>query len=216
MNKVNVLGLGILAVALSSCQVKVAPAEVGSVAPAVEASIEGIWSTDCIVNGNDSSINSFQVENGTLTWASSQYKNTNVCGQASLSHTFMKSGTLTITGGSSTISGGKNYELRLNVLAVVPNSADFTAMLNAGNVCGSNTWVSGQAGFVFGCVEPGAIDFSQVNPTTTQYGVFDIESAATPNYMQFESACAIAGYEGICPTANDRPATLDGTVYFRR
>ncbi len=216
MNKANVLATGILALVFSSCQVKVAPVEAPSVTPAAEASIVGIWSTDCIVNGNDSSINSFQVENGTLTWASSQYKETNVCDSASLSHTFMKSGTLTITGDSSALSGGKNYELRLNVVAVVPNSASFTAMLNAGNVCGSNTWTSGQAGFVFGCIEPNALDLSLVFPNTTHYGVFDIESAATPNYMQFESVCSIAGYEGMCPTANDRPATLDGTVYFRR
>lgn len=215
MKQTNLLGLGLLVIAFSSCQVKVGGVETDvSTAPA--ASIVGIWSTDCIADSSDSYIKSFQVENDTMTMATSRYQGTRTCDQASLSYTIMQSGALTISGDNTSIVGGKNYELQLNVVALVPSAPAFTAMINADNVCGINTWVSNQAGFIFGCNAAGGFDLSQVSFNTVHYGVFNIEAAATPNYLHFGEECAIAGYEGFCPAPADRPATLGGTVYFRR
>lgn len=213
MKQKNFLGLGLLAIAFTGCQVKVAEIATSSAAPS--ASIVGIWSTDCIADNSDSYIKSFEVKDDTMTVATLRYVGTRTCDQASLGATIMQSGPLTISDDSASIAGGKNYEWQLTAAVLVPNSAAITAMLNNDNACGSNSWVINQPGFIFGCAVGGGFDLSQVSLNTVHYGVFNIEAAATPNYLQF-AECAIAGYQEICPSASDRPATLGGTVYFRR
>lgn len=213
MKHLNILGLSLLAIGFSACQVKIE--EIGSVAPEPPASIDGIWSTACIADSNDSYIRSFEVKDDVMTMATLRYFNDRYCNQANLGATIMQSGSITVSGDSSDVTGGKNYEWQISVAAVVPNNVDIATMLNNDSACGSNSWALGQAGSVFGCAIGSDFDMSQVAFNTVHYGVFDIEGAATPNYLQFESVCEIAGYEELCPTPADRPATLGGTTYFK-
>lgn len=212
MKKRNYLGLGLAIIALSSCQVKVGEVETSS----QTATIEGTWSTDCIANSSDSYIKTFSVENGTMTMATLNYTGTRLCDQANLASTVIQSGLLTNTGDNASITNGKNFEWKMSSVTLTPYSAAFADMLNAGNVCGSSSWAINQPGFLFGCNAGVDFDLSQVSFNTIHYGVFTIESSATPNYLQFGAECGLSGYQGICPSTSDRSTSLDGTVYFRR
>ena len=216
MKQTNIFGLGILVIGLASCQVKLDELAEPSVSEATETSIVGIWSTNCMEDSSDSYIKSFEVKDDVLTMATLHYSGTRTCEQAKLSHTIMYSGAYSASGDSTAVSGGKNYQLQLSVVVAVPNTADSVSFLNDGAVCGSTTWALNQAGLLSGCNAGIDYDYSQVALNTTHYGVFKIIAAATPNILQFEADCTIAGYQGLCPSASDRPATLGGTSYFRR
>ena len=179
MKQLNYLGLSLIVIGFSSCQVKVE--ELASVAAEPAASIVGIWSTACVEDSNDSYVRSFEVKDDTLTIATLKYIDTRVCNQASLGATIIQSGPITVSGESSAIVGGKNYEWQIAAAVVVPNSAAIVTMLNDGTACGSNTWALGQAGFIFGCSIGGGFDMTQVTFNTIHYGVFNIEGAATPS-----------------------------------
>ena len=213
MKQLNFLGLGLLVIGFSGCQVKLE--EIASVAAEPASTIVGIWATACIADSNDSYIKSFEVKDDTMTIATLKYIDNRDCDQASLGATILQSGPITVSGDSSAVVGGKNYEWQIAAAVVVPNSAAIVTMLNDGSACGLNSWVLGQPNFIFGCAIGGGFDMTQVTFNTVHYGVFNIEGAATPNYLQFESECAIAGYQGLCPTPANRPATLGGTTYFK-
>lgn len=213
MKQLNILGLSLLVMGFSSCQVKIE--DIASVAAEPESTIVGIWSTACMADSNDSYIRSFEVNDGVMTMATLRYFDNRYCAPANLGATIMQSGTLTVSGDSTTVTGGKNYEWQITAATVVPNIESIVSILNDSSACGSNSWALGQAGLVFGCVIGNDFDMSQVTFNTVHYGVFDIEGAATPNYLQFESECAVAGYQNLCPTPADRPSTLGGTTYFK-
>ena len=216
MKQTNILAFGFLAIAFSSCQVKLAEVTPASEITVTAASILGVWSTDCIEDSSDSYIKSFEVKDDVLTMATLHYGDTRICDQTKLTHTIMSSGSLTISGDNTAIANAKNYELKLSAVVVVPNDPAVTTMLNNGNVCGSSSWVTNQAGFLFSCNAGQGYNYSQVSFNTVHYGVFKIEATTTPNYLQFEAACAVAGNQDFCPSASDRPATLSGTVYYKR
>ena len=71
MKQLNYLGLSLIVIGFSSCQVKVE--ELASVAAEPAASIVGIWSTACVEDSNDSYIRSFEVKDDTLTIATLKY-----------------------------------------------------------------------------------------------------------------------------------------------
>lgn len=213
MKQLNILGLGLLVIGFSGCQLKLE--EIASVAAEPESTIVGIWATACIADSNDSYIRSFEVKDDTMTIATLRYFDNRYCNQANLGATIMQSGPITVSGDSSTVAGGKNYEWQIASAVVVPNIVSIVTMLNTDSACGSNSWALNQPGFVFGCAIGADFDMTQVTFNTVHYGVFNIEGAATPNYLQFESKCEIAGYEELCPTPADRPATLGGTTYFK-
>ena len=205
-----------MVIALANCAPKAAVEEAAPASTAAPT-IDGVWATACISDNNtDSYIKSFQVQNGVLTIAKLFYFNTLVCDQSKLGATLMESGDLTITGDSAVLSGGKEYEWKLNMIAVTPNAASTVTMFNNASFCGSVSWVQDQAAVVFGCNSPSMLDLTQVAYQTIHYGVFSIDAAATPVSLQFETKCADAGYEEFCPTSNERPATLDATNYYKQ
>lgn len=210
------LAVGVLAIAFSGCSVKLGEIAPPSLVAVTEASIVGIWSTSCMENSADSYIKSFEAkEDGTITITTLKYVNSRTCDAVFLAGTLIESGVLTITGDSAAIAGVKNYEWQISAAVIIPNSAAIVTMLNDANACGSNAWALNQPGFLFGCAIDSGLDFTQVTFNTVHYGVFNMEVAVTPNYLQFESKCAVSGYYELCPTAGDRPATLDGTVFHR-
>ena len=211
MKTTNILVLSLFAIGFSSCQVKV-----GDVAPNPVVSIDGIWATKCMANSSDSYVKSVQVASGTMTIATLNYKGDRNCNPANLDATILESGPLTNSGDSTAVTEGKNYEWQLSMLALEPNSAATVTAFNNANNCGSNSWALGQPGLLFGCTVSGAFDLSLLAQNATHYGVYFIDRAATPNILQFETPCAISGYEMFCPTPADRPSTVSGDTYFRQ
>lgn len=212
MKQINFLVLSLAFIALTSCNPKVEITESASSA----ATIDGVWSTDCLVNGSDSMLKTFQVQNGALTMATLFYSGTVVCDQSKQSATFTQYGQLTLTGDNAGLADGKNYEWVFSAILVTPNDSDTVDLLNNGNACGSNAWVKDQAQFIFACDFTPAFNLSQVTFNTTHYGVYHIDTAVTPNYLQFGDSCSLPGYEDICPAIQDRPTAYSGTTYFRR
>lgn len=212
MNFRKILALSILAVGFSSCQLKITEEPSGN----DEGSIFGDWSTNCMADGNDSYIKLYSIQEGSTsaTFAAYYYSGDRFCNQANLDMTVIRSGTLTVNEDSS-VSGAKNYEFQLASLFVAPGNNNAAAGLNAGTACGYSDWSKDSAKLIFGCFAPGAFDVSQVLPNTIDYGIFKIESSVSPNYMQFGTKCSVAGYEDICPTAQDQPSTLDGAVFYK-
>lgn len=218
-NKVMSLGLklSLVALAFTSCQKKLEElAGSSSLAPAPAATMDGIWSTDCMPDSSDSYIKSIEVKDGVMTIAILQYSETRFCEQAKLISTFMQSGPLTVIADNVSIVRGKNYEWRLDALIGVPNDASLTAMLNNGFACGNNNWVTNEPGILFACTVGAGFDLSNVAYQTVHHGVYVLESSVTPNYLQFETKCELNGYENFCPSSGDRPGTVSGDVYFRR
>lgn len=214
MKKMNLLMLVMLALALVSCKAKEeTEAEPAATAP---ATIEGIWSTDCIVDNTDSYIETIQVQSGTMTWAKIHYNGSTVCDPANRMATIMKSGAITVADGEGSIAGGKNFEWQLSTAVAVPEDDAVVADLNVSNACGSNMWVKDQAGLIFACNVGSAFDLTQIMPNAVDYGVFVIESAAAPDSLQFGAKCSTPGYDGHCPTVGERPTSVDSTVYYRR
>lgn len=212
MKKTKYLGLSLMFIALSSCQIKVGDIESNSTI----TSIEGTWSTDCMANSSDSYIKTFTVENGAMTMATLTYKDTRTCLQDNLDSTVIQNGLFINSEDGSTIFSGRTYEWHLNLVTLTPHNAQLTSALNTANICGFNNWALNQPGSIFGCSAGAEFDLSQVNENTVHYGVYTIEGSATPNYLQFGTDCALSGYQGVCPSASDRPTSLDGTVYFKR
>ena len=87
MKQLNILGLGLLVIGFSGCQVKVE--EIASVAAEPESTIVGIWSTACIEDFNDSYIRSFEVKDDTMTIATLKYMDNRFCDQATLGATIL-------------------------------------------------------------------------------------------------------------------------------
>lgn len=211
----NILALVATALIFSSCTAKVEEIEEASEV-SEEASLDGIWSTNCIVDGVDSYVKTINVASGTMTYASIHFFGDNFCNSAARGASIMKSGALTISGDHSSLAGAKNYDWDLSLILLVPENADTVNMFNVNNVCGSNTWTLDQANFVFGCAIVGVFDYTLTVPNTVDYGVIQIDSAVTPNSLQFGTACAATGYNDICTQPADRPATVSGDVYYRR
>lgn len=212
MKQTNIFAMVFLVIGLSGCKMKLD--ELASVAALPPATIVGIWNTACTQDGPNSSIRSFQVVDGIMTLATIMYFGSDSCNEALMGATIMESGELTIGSDSASVTGAKNYEWKLTSAVVIPNSADIVTMLNGSSAC-SNIWELNVPGPVFGCSVAGDVDLTQVGFNTKNYGIFKIEAAATPNFLQFEEKCAVAGYYEICPTPTDRPTTLNGTVYFK-
>lgn len=213
MNFKNFLALGALAIAFSGCQIKVTEEPSNDNA----GSIFGDWSTNCMADGNDSFIKVYSIQGGPMlsTYAAYYYTGDRYCNAAHLDMTVIQSGTMTVLEDNTLISA-KNYEFKLSSLFLAPGSNNSAAGLNAGAACGYNDWAKDASKLVFGCFAPGAFDVSQVIPNTTHFGIVSIETSVQPNYLQFGSQCTIAGYEEFCPTALDRPSTLEGTVFYKR
>jgi hypothetical protein len=208
------LSVSALAIVFSGCTVKVGQQEPAS--DSLPVTLDGTWATPCMANSNDSYVKSFKLEDGTLTVATLQYSDTRECDQAKLNNTVIFSGKLTVTGDSAAIEKGHDYEWQIEMIVGIPYDQTLVDSLNAGSACGSNSWAVGQAGVLLSCnVAPG-FDLSNVAYGTKHYGTYVIQENVTPLYMQFESKCAISGYDFICPTAADRPATTDGTVFVKQ
>ena len=212
MNSKNILALTVLSLMFSSCSVKVGEVEEESTPP---PTLDGTWATSCIVDGADSYLKSFQLEAGTLTVATLRYKTSNTCEQAKLSTTVLMSGKFAVTGDGAA-EDVKNYELEIEMIVGIVNDQAMVDDLNAGSVCGTNAWAIGQAQILLGCQVAPGFDLSNVAYGTKHYGAYEIQEDVTPLYMQFESSCAIAGYNDFCPTAGARPGTFDGTVLFKQ
>ncbi len=212
MNKRNLVSLALTALIFSSCQVKVDEAASSSQAP----SFDGIWSTDCMVDGSDSYIRSVNIENGTMTSATIRYQGTTVCDQAMRGATIMHSGALTLSGDHASIVDVKNFELQLSIAVLVLESSDIVTMLNTEVACGLSTWTLNQAEVVFGCEVGGGFDYSLTVPNTTDYGVYKIDATTSPYSLQFGTVCNLPGYDNMCPSLIDRPTTVSGDVYFKR
>lgn len=150
-----------------------------------------------------------------MTYAAYYYSSDRFCNPANLDVTVIESGALSVTGESS-IAKANNFEFSLSAAFLAPGSNNTAANFNAGTVCGYTDWSKDSAKLVFGCYAPGQFDVSQVGPGTIHYGVISLETAVTPNYLQFGTGCSVAGYEDLCPTSTDRPTTLDGAVYYKR
>jgi hypothetical protein len=169
-----------------------------------------------MADSSDSYVKSFKLEDGTLTVATMQFSGTRDCEQAKLNNTVIYSGKLSVTGASAAIEKGKDYEWQIEMVVGIPYDQALVDSLNAGSACGSNAWAVGQAGILLGCNVASGFDLSNVVYGTKHYGTYVIQENVSPLYVQFESKCAVAGYDFICPTAEDRPSTTDGTVYIKQ
>ena len=213
MKLLNFLALSLAFIAFTSCQPKTA--EVASVSNATDASINGSWSTDCLVNNSSSALETFQVENGVLTMATLFYSGT-LCEQDKLIATLIQNGQLTLSGANAALDGGNNYEWLQTVAVAIPNDSSIVDFLNNESACGTSSWTINQHVSILGCSAANAFDFSQVAPGTIHYGVFKIDAEATPNSLLFGEDCTIPGYEKICPTEQNRPTVFRNLTYFRR
>lgn len=212
MNKKNILALTVLSLMFSSCSVKLAEQEDAST-PA--PTLDGTWATTCMADGGGSYVKSFKLEDGTLSVATLRYDASANCEQAKLSTTVLMSGKFLVTGDGAA-EDVKNYEWQIEMIVGIPYEQTMVDDLNAGSICGSSSWVAGQAQILLGCAVGPGLDLSNVTYGTKHYGAFEIQEDVTPLYMQFESKCAVAGYGDFCPTESDRPATFDGTVFYQQ
>lgn len=213
MKRINLLVIAMTALAFSSCTVKVA--EIEEPSNPVET-LDGTWATSCMEDGNNSYVRSFQLENGVLTVATLRYEGSRYCEQSSHKSTVIYSGNLTVTGDSTAIEDGKDYEWEIQSALGIPYDQSLVDDLNNNSTCGSNAWAVGQAAVLLGCLVASDFDLSNVAYGTKHYGSYYIQQNVEPPYMHFESKCEVAGYDFICPTANDRPSTTDGTVFFKQ
>jgi len=215
MNKMNLTMIVAIAAAFafSSCTVKVG--EVEEPSNPIQT-LDGTWATTCMEDSNDSDVKSFQLQEGTLTVATLRYTGTRYCEQDKHSSTVMFSGPLTVTGDSALIEKAKDYEREIQMVVGIPYDQQTVDDLNNSSACGSNSWAIGQAGVLLACNVPPGFDLSNVANGTKHYGSYYIQQNVEPPYMHFESKCSEAGYDFICPTANDRPTTTDGTVFIKQ
>ncbi len=213
MNRINLMMIAVTALAFSSCTVKVG--EVEEPSNPLET-LDGTWATECVEDFSDSYVKSFKLEDGTLTVATLRYTGSRYCEPANHSSTVMFTGPLTVTGDSAAIEDAKDYEWEIQMIVGIPYDQATVDDLNNNSACGSNSWSVGNAGVLLGCnIGPG-LDLSNVAYGTKHYGSYYIQQNVEPPFMHFESKCTEAGYDFICPTANDRPATTDGTTFFKQ
>ena len=212
MKKTKYFKLCLLLIGLSSCQIKVGDIESNSEV----TSIEGTWSTNCMANSSDSYIKTFTIENGTMTMATLNYRDTRSCLQNNLDSTILQSGQFVYSNDGTTVIGGQTYEWHLNLTTLTPHQSDTVSMLNLNNSCGYSNWTLNQPSSLLGCSIGADFNLSEINENTVHYGVYTIEGSAAPHYLQFGTDCALSGYQGICPSTLDRPTSIDGTVYFKR
>ena len=213
MTNKNILAVAVLALMFSSCSVKIAEPEAASTAP--PPTLDGTWASSCMADGQGSYLKSFQLEDGTLTVATLRYEDSSTCEEAKLHATVIMSGKFTIIG-DGFAEDVKNYEWQIEMVVGIPNEQALVDDLNSGSTCGSNAWAVGQATILLGCQVSQTFDFTNVVYGTKHYGIYEIQEDVTPLYMQFESKCAVAGYNEFCPTEGDRPATFDGTVLYKQ
>lgn len=219
MNYKNVLAISVWSlVFVSSCAVKVDELAEASTedlpASLAPASLDGTWATTCKVDGSESMIKSFKLEDGTLTVATLNFKDSQSCEQAKLHTTVITSGPLTVKGDSS-VAGAKNYEWLVQMVVGIPYEQAMVDDLNAGSACGSNSWVAGEAQILLGCPISPNFDLTNVTYGTVHYGMYKIEDGAIPS-AQFEQECQVAGYAFLCPTAEDRPSIFDDGVFYKQ
>lgn len=213
MNRKNLMFAAATALCLSSCTVKVGEVEAPS--NPLET-LDGVWATECMEDGDGSFIKSFEMADGNLTIATMRFDETRSCEPAKHSTTVMYSGPLTVAGNSVKIDGAKDYEWEIQMVVGIPYNQTLVDELNSSSACGSNAWAIGNAEILLGCVVTPDFDLSQIVYGTKHYGSYYIQQNVTPPYMHFESKCEEAGYDFICPTADKRPSTTDGTVYFKQ
>lgn len=219
MNYKNVLVVSVLSLVFaSSCSVKVEElAEASSEdlpASLTPATLDGTWATICEVEGPDSTVKSFQLADGTLTVATLRYKDSLTCEQAKLHTTVIASGLFSLKDDSS-VAGAKNYEWTVQMVAGIPYEQAMVDDMNAESMCGSNTWVAGQAQILLGCQISPTFDLTNVTYGTVHYGLYKIEDAVMPT-AQLEEECSVAGYAFVCPTAEDRPSLFDDKVFYKQ
>lgn len=213
MKKMNLILAAAAAVSFTSCTVKVGELEEPS--NPVET-LNGIWATECMEDGDGSYIKSFEMAEGNLTIATMRFDDTRSCEPAKQSTTVMYSGPLTVAGDSAKIDGAKDYEWEIQMVVGIPYSQSIVDDLNGNSACGSNAWAIGSAEILLGCSVTPDFDLSNIVYGTKHYGSYYIQQNVTPPYMHFESKCEEAGYDFVCPTAEDRPSTTDGTVFFKQ
>ncbi len=203
------------ALVFSGCTPKAAVEEDASTDEGVKT-LDGIWATECLQDGDGSFVKSVQLAaDGNMTIATIRYKDTTVCEQAKINTTVMYSGSMAVKADAQ-LAGAKNYEWAMSMIVGIPYDQALVDDLNANQSCGSSSWAAGQAGVVMGCLVAPGFDLTNAGYGTVHYGLYKIDESTTPVSMQFESKCSIAGYEDLCPTEGDRPSTLDATVFYKQ
>ena len=210
--KKNILAIAVLGLMLSSCSVKLGEVEEESAAP---PTLDGVWATSCMADGPGSYVKSIQLEDGVLQIATMRFENNTNCEQAFLSTTVVVSGKFAVTG-DGFAEDVKNYEWEIEMVVGIANTQAMVDDLNANSACGYNTWGAGQPQIILGCNLGQNMDLTNVAYGTKHYGLYEIQENVTPLYIQFESKCAEAGFGEFCPTEESRPATFDGTVFFKQ
>jgi len=215
MNKYNLMMIAAIAsaFAISGCTVKVG--EVEEPSQPLET-LDGTWATECMPDSNDSYVKSFELADGNLSVATLRFKDTRYCEPAKQSTMVVFSGPLTVTGDSAAVDGAKDYEWEIQMVVGIPYEQSIVNDLNNSSACGSNAWAIGNAGILLGCAVTPDFDLTNVTYGTKHYGSYYIQQNVEPPYMHFESKCEVSGYDFICPSANDRPSTTDGTVFFKQ
>lgn len=220
MNYKNVLAVSVLSLVFaSSCSVKVdelkEASKVEIPASISPASLDGTWATACKEDGSDSSIESFKLEDGILTVATLRYKDSITCEQAKLHTTVISSGLFTLKGDSS-VAGAKNYEWQVQMVVGIPYEQAMVDDMNANIMCGSSSWVVGEAQILLGCPISPNFDLTNVAYGTVHYGMYKFGPDVILPSIQLEHECNVAGYAFICPTAEDRPSTFKDKVFHKQ
>ena len=210
--KRNILALAALSLIFSSCNVKIGEVEKES---ASSPTLDGTWATGCMADGPNSYVKSANLQDGVFQIATLRYDNNESCDPAALNTTVIVSGKFSITGDGAA-EDVKNYEWEIEMVAGIPNTQAMVDEMNASTACGSNSWAVGQAQILLGCNLGQNFDHSNVAYGTKHYGIYEIQESVSPQYVQFETKCAEAGYGEFCPTAESRPTDFDGTVFFKQ
>lgn len=176
-------------------------------AASVTAEVDGSWTADCTVdNTTDSQQKTLVIDNGSMSFTIKQYSQTTTCETANLNLTFALTSSMTIGSSSTTVTGAKDFEMKLNTFTATPENSGVTAGMVSGSTCGTSQWTMGTAGTLFGCSTFGMTNLSSA---TVHYDIFKLTTSESTTQLQLGTSCSVSGNGSFCTTSGTRPTALN-------